>query len=492
MTVEPGVPAFQPCAGQVVGGRYELQHELGRGGMGSVWSARNVSLDAPCAIKFMHSELRGKSDLRRRFMREARAAGQLRSPFIVTVFEVGEWNGWPYMAMELLEGETLERRMERDGKLTPELTLHIVSQIARGLAAAHAAGLVHRDLKPENIFLIRRERADDDEDISVKILDFGVAKHVEATSGVKTAHGALLGTPYYMSPEQVQGDGNIDHRSDVWALGVLTFECLTGRLPFSGTSVGEILIAILQGKIPPIGVPGCERFWMRASQRDPAQRFQTGLELAAALREAIEDDGTLPATPVIQPRPSANVNVQGSAPKRHAWPLALGALVIVVSVGVQLTRSPAPAPARATPKRALLTAQPAVAHATEVTPVVEEITGFSLDSEPSGASVFVDGIAMAEVTPVRFTGIAAGSHSLRVEKPGFRTHTISFVLTAGALLELPKAVLEPQPQPAAQDVQPVQSVQPKSNERTREPAPRPAAEKQAKPRLGKYDDLIGF
>ena len=481
MTVEPGVPAFQPSAGQVVGGRYELQRELGRGGMGSVWSARNVSLDAPCAIKFMHSELRGKSDLRRRFMREARAAGQLRSPFIVTVFEVGEWNGWPYMAMELLEGETLEARLERDGKLTPELTLQIVTQIARGLAAAHAAGLVHRDLKPENIFLIRRDRATDDEDISVKILDFGVAKHVEATSGVKTAHGALLGTPYYMSPEQVQGDGKIDHRSDVWALGVLTFECLTGRLPFSGTSVGEILIAILQGKIPQIGVPGCEGFWQRASQRDPEQRFQTGLELAASLREAVEDDRTLPATPVLETRPSARI--PAAAKNRRVWPLVGAAFLVTVAVGVQLTRRPESAPALepVTPLAAGLALQPEVLPPSA--PAAADIAGFSLESEPSGARVYVDGAAMAELTPLRVTSLAPGDHSVRIEKPGFRAYTTSLVLAPGVLVELPRVVLEPVPEAQPQPV--VQEVQPK-------PAPRSPAAKPAKPRLGKYDDLIGF
>lgn len=490
MTVEPGVPAFQPSAGQVIGGRYELQRELGRGGMGSVWSARNVSLDAPCAIKFMHSELRGKADLRRRFMREARAVGQLRSPFIVTVFEVGEWNGWPYMAMELLEGETLEQRLERDTKLTPALTLLVVSQIARGLEAAHAAGLVHRDLKPANIFLSRREQVVDDERISVKILDFGVAKHVEATSGVKTAHGALLGTPYYMSPEQVQGEGKVDHRSDVWALGVLTFECLTGRVPFSGTSVGEILIAILQGKIPQIGVPSCEGFWRRASERDPERRFQTAIELAAALRDAIEQASMVPEPRAVPSSSARTIELRDTlavrAPKRRIWIAALAAAVVMAAAIAQVMRAPEqPAPVEARKQAAVV---PPVVRIAQTPPpkaaeVTAEVTGFSLDSEPRGATVFVDGVAIADVTPVRSTSVAAGSHTVRVEKPGYRAHALSFAVAQGALLELPKAVLEPLP--VAQDAlaKPV---------RAEREAAKPAASQQAKPRLGKYDELIGF
>jgi hypothetical protein len=230
---------------------------------------------------------------------------------------------------------------------------------------------------------------------------------------------------------------------------------------------------------------------MRASERDPARRFQTGLELAASLREALEDDGTLPATPVVHttPTPTPTSSVGSSVPKRRIWLSALVVLLIVVGIGV-VARAPAREPQK---------------HAAHVVPVVpaaaaqpskvEALTGFSLDSEPTGASVFVDGVALADATPVRLAGVAAGNHTVRVEKPGYRAHAFSLLLTAGAMLDLPKAVLEPQPI--------VQDVQAKSNDRAREPArperelrnsevPRPPAAQQAKPRLGKYDELIGF
>jgi serine/threonine protein kinase len=254
----------------LAGGKYALVEEIGRGGMGSVWRAHAVLLDRPCAIKFLRPEHATQAQGRERFVREARAAAKLRSNHVVTIFDVDYFNGVPFIAMELLTGESLECRLDR-GTLSPEFTLQVIRQIASGLGKAHQAGLVHRDLKPDNVFLV------EEDPLLVKILDFGVAKNVSTLAMHRTASGAIVGTPYYMSPEQATGK-LVDLRSDVWALGVLTFRCLTGTLPFDGEHWPEVLLKIVQGKLPlpsrchPGVSPAIDRWWKGAMRRDPTDR----------------------------------------------------------------------------------------------------------------------------------------------------------------------------------------------------------------------------
>ncbi|WXA98482.1 protein kinase [Pendulispora brunnea] len=252
--------------------------------MGSVWEATLLSLDIPCAVKFIDSEFVGHAETQARFAREAKAAAQLRSPHVVQVLDHGVCQGRPYIAMELLVGEDLGKRLKARGRLSASEVLPIVEQVSRALTKAHAAGIVHRDLKPDNIFLVR----DDDREI-VKVLDFGIAKSVdEAVEGL-TRVGALLGTPHYMSPEQAQGSKAVDHRSDLWSLAVIIFRCLTGRFPFGGKGLGEILVQILKDDIPipSQAAPDLPRafddWWARAVARDPALRFQSARELTDAL-----------------------------------------------------------------------------------------------------------------------------------------------------------------------------------------------------------------
>ena len=283
--------------GEVIIGRYELERELGRGGMGSVWRAFDRTLDAPCALKFVDwppdvprdSEL--GAELRSRFEREAKAAAKLRSPHVVQVFDHGDHEGCPFLAMELLEGESLAARIEREGRLAPRDVTTIVRDVARALAKAHAAGIVHRDLKPDNIWLTPGA-----ERVIAKVLDFGIAKSEQALrTSSKTRTGAILGTPAYMSPEQIDGAA-VDWRSDLWALGVLVHECLTGALPFEAESLGKLFVAILQSTTPSprervASLPASiDAFWARALQREPAARFQSAAEMAMALAEALEDD----------------------------------------------------------------------------------------------------------------------------------------------------------------------------------------------------------
>ncbi len=277
-------------AGMVVADRFRLERLLGEGGMGAVWLARHLGLDVPCAVKFIHAEAATSAEVRGRFEREAKGAAQLRSPNVVQILDHGTWEGTPYIAMEYLEGEDLDARLTRQRKLGLQETLAITLQVARALTRAHAAGLVHRDLKPANIFLVH----DDDREIA-KVLDFGIAKSRSISiSGTdsKTKTGSVMGTPYYMSPEQAQGTKEVDHRSDLWALAVLVYQCVTGELPFDSSALGDLFVKIIVNPIPVpshvTSVPaGFDAWWARAASRDPNQRFQSAKELADALAPAL-------------------------------------------------------------------------------------------------------------------------------------------------------------------------------------------------------------
>ncbi len=278
---------MQPLSqGLVIAERYRLERKLGAGGMGSVWLASDMSLDSTCAIKLVDPDKVGNEEVRVRFQREARAAAQIRSANVVDVFDHGLWQDVPFIVMEYLEGEDLGARLDRKGRLDLRQTYDIVAQVARALVRAHAMGIVHRDLKPENIFLV----PGDDHEVA-KVLDFGIAKLDQYSLRDKTTKtGSFMGTPYYMSPEQARGK-NIDWRSDLWALGVIVFQCLTGKPPFESEALGDLMGMILYDPIPKITdrdsslPPEVEKFWQRAINRDRELRFQSAKELADALAE---------------------------------------------------------------------------------------------------------------------------------------------------------------------------------------------------------------
>ena len=277
-------------AGMVVADRFKLERLLGAGGMGAVWLAHHTGLDVPCAVKFIHADAATSPEVRARFEREAKGAAQLRSPNVVQILDHGTWEGTPYIAMEYLQGEDLDVRLERQCKLGLQETLGITLQVARALGRAHAAGLVHRDLKPANIFLVH----DDDREIA-KVLDFGIAKSQSLTltgTDSKTKTGSVMGTPYYMSPEQAQGTKEVDHRSDLWALAVVVYQCITGTLPFDSMALGDLFVKIIVGPIPvpshvAVVPAGFDAWWARATQRNPNERFQSAKELADALGPAL-------------------------------------------------------------------------------------------------------------------------------------------------------------------------------------------------------------
>ena len=271
------------ASGTLLGGRYLLDRPIAEGGMGAVWRARHLKLDIPVAVKVMSPALAASASARARFEREAKAAARLTSPHVVEVHDYGVEGDAPYIVMEHLNGEDLSARLAARGRLGVEETAEIVDQIAKALEVAHAAGVVHRDLKPANVFLARAGR----EEI-VKVLDFGVAK-LRAEPG--TLPGMLMGSPSYMSPEQARSEGALDHRSDLWSLGVVAFQCLTGQLPFDDDDVTALILAICSAKVPaassfvPSLGPGIDRFFERALARAQGERYQAAPELSEALRE---------------------------------------------------------------------------------------------------------------------------------------------------------------------------------------------------------------
>jgi serine/threonine-protein kinase len=237
-------PANQPPV--IIDERYRVERLLGAGGMGAVYACKHTGTRRACAVKVILADAARKPQALERFMREASAQGAVKSPNVVDIFDVGldRATGNAFMAMELLSGEDLGKRIETRGKLAPDLVLRIAAQGLTGLVAAHEAGVVHRDLKPANLFLARTGKGEH----TVKLLDFGIAKVLEDDSphsGKLTRTGMVFGSPAYMSPEQASGSGNVDHRSDIWSFGAVMYEALSGAPPYhDATSLQDLITRI--------------------------------------------------------------------------------------------------------------------------------------------------------------------------------------------------------------------------------------------------------
>ncbi len=280
--------------GTVIAGKYRIEGLIGRGGMGSVWSAMHLTLGQRVAVKLIAKRYVTSREARQRFELEAKAAAQLRSRYVVQVYDSGETaEGTPYIAMELLDGESLDHRIQR-GPIPLDQTLRILGHVGRALTRAHGLGIVHRDLKPENIFLTRGE---DDDGETAKVLDFGIAKiKTPEGSDSATRTGTVLGTPLFMSPEQARGLKSVDHRTDIYSLGMVAYMMLTGQPAFSGESFGDLLVAICTQPLPSIerAAPtlprGLDAWLGKACAREPGDRYATieqlveGLQVAAGLR----------------------------------------------------------------------------------------------------------------------------------------------------------------------------------------------------------------
>jgi serine/threonine-protein kinase len=277
--------------GDIIAGRYRLDHELGRGAMGTVWAATHSTLGQRVAIKLIAGEQAASPEARQRFGLEAKAAARLKSRHAVQVYDDGETPaGVPYIVMEYLEGETLEARIERQRDLGLPEAIRITTHIGRALAKAHARGIVHRDLKSGNVFIAKTD--DDELGWIAKVLDFGVAKLTDAASASTTKTGTLVGTPLFMSPEQIRGASHVDHRADLYSLGMVFFNMVTGLHAFNGPSYSDVLVAICTESLPDIRerapwLPEAVADWFqKACAREPADRFQSADEMIESLRDA--------------------------------------------------------------------------------------------------------------------------------------------------------------------------------------------------------------
>lgn len=363
--------------GDLISGKYRLLRPLGAGGMGSVWAARNELTHRDFAIKFLHTELAQNQEALQRFFQEARICGQLRHPAVVDVFDLGQAeDGAPYLVMELLEGEGLDTRLKAAGVLLPVEVAEWMAFVARGLEEAHVHGVVHRDLKPGNVFLARLPTGE----LVPKILDFGVSKATgeKGADHIRTVSGAVLGSPAYMSPEQARGEVEIDGRSDIWSMGVILYESLTGQLPFKAANYNALMVAImtqphrpvheLAADVPPELAAVVDRALIKdrslriGQARELAERLEAAL---AAMPQAARQHSTtqrrvrFASSPHLTPAPRSGrlgVTTQGSwsegGAARSRSSVLVGAAVgaALLSAGavaaLQLRAGPAPVAAR--------------------------------------------------------------------------------------------------------------------------------------------------
>ncbi|MFO0551058.1 MAG: serine/threonine-protein kinase [Polyangiaceae bacterium] len=298
--------AGQLGAGDMLNDTLQLERELGKGGMGSVWVARNLALGNEVAVKILKTFAdENADDLRARFEQEAKGLARLDHPHLVKIFDYGLTpDGEPFIVMELLRGEDLAQLIRRSGPVEPKKLATIVTQVCKALSKAHAAGVVHRDIKPANLFLL------DDEDVFAKVLDFGIARFSSMQLDM-TRTGVVMGTPYYMSPEQFSDPRTIDHRSDLWSLGVVIYQALTGEIPFKGETATAVAMATATSKPKPptalrADLPhGVDEFIARVLSPDREARFSSARELseafataasASAERERLVTSETLPVS----------------------------------------------------------------------------------------------------------------------------------------------------------------------------------------------------
>jgi len=287
-------------SGDQVAEYLRLVRLLGSGGMGSVWIADHLRLRTQVAVKFLSVTMLNNTAARSRFDREAQLVAQVKSPHVVQVLDQGVTVTelpQPFIVMELLDGEDLGQLLERKQTLSIEEAYFILDQVCAGLGTAHALGLVHRDIKPENIFLLAGDRP------FVKILDFGIARATQNQEDKRLTHtGGVIGTAHYMSPEQLFEGKQADHRTDIWALGVVLYRALTGRLPFDGTTYGDLCLAVHRGVYTPASQlvplnPEIDGFIARALATDRNARFSTVKEFAAELASFVQGRSALPGVP---------------------------------------------------------------------------------------------------------------------------------------------------------------------------------------------------
>jgi serine/threonine-protein kinase len=405
-------PGFDPLVGAVLAGRYEVVRRIGEGGMGAVYEAKHTLIGKRVAVKVLLEKFIAKSDFVARLLQEARLASSIGHENIVDVTDFGTTDdGRSFVVMEFLDGESLAELTMREAPLPIERSLRIARQAASALGAAHAKGIFHRDVKPENIYLVRRADAD-----FVKVVDFGISKAVkpggadEGADAYRLTHtGLLLGTPLYMSPEQARGEEDLDHRVDIWALGVLLYECLTGEVPFRANNYLQIISQVLtHTPTPPsqlrpeLGIPDAvETVVMRAMEKDRTRRYQTMVELEQDIDRLLAGDqnvGLIPTSGAVASAPSRE-------PSR--WPYATAAVLLVIGVIAAVSRSSPSAPAAA----------PAIAAPAIVAPAATAPPASASASPPPALAGPVAAPAPSERTAAVAAPRRARAHADRPTKP---------------------------------------------------------------------------
>ena len=286
-----------PKPGDVIARKYTVERIIGQGGMGAVFAARHTELGRAVAIKVMLAD-RQNEEATRRFKNEGRASANIQNDHVVRIFDIDEEHGYAYMVLELLDGEDLAQVLEAQGRLAPHVAVGYVVQALEGVRQAHELGIVHRDLKPSNLFLARLQGGR----IVVKVLDFGISKTrggsaLEMAPHQQTSTAAMLGSPLYMSPEQLRSSKNVDARADIWAMGVILYELLTGAVPFEGETLGALFSAILETDAPRVSAktrevpPGLDAIVSRCLQRRPEDRFASAADLQRELAPFVTAHG---------------------------------------------------------------------------------------------------------------------------------------------------------------------------------------------------------
>jgi serine/threonine-protein kinase len=325
---------MRPNPGDVIGGKYRVVRLIGDGGMGAVYEARHEVLGSAVALKFLHAELAKRPGLSSRFLQEAKVSASIQSPHVTRVTDVDQTpDGSPFLVMELLSGESLQQLLDRKIKLPRDQAIDFALQILSGLEAAHALGVVHRDLKPDNVFITPSTGGP-----IVKLLDFGIAKLRASNEYQKglTRPGAVMGTPEYMAPEQLYAADRVDHRADIYSLGAILYEMLTGERPAYGDDAPQIIAQVAQGKVKRIAehdpsIPeGLAAVVHNAIAADKDQRYASAMDMRLALAPfagQLSHAGRLAATPApasVIPAPEAQVSAQARPPATVDAPVLSG------------------------------------------------------------------------------------------------------------------------------------------------------------------------
>ena len=481
-----------PLIGQVLDGRYRVESVLGEGGMGLVYKAVHVALKKPLAIKVLRPEVSKNEQIVARFRQEAQSASAIGNQHIIDISDFGELqDGSTYFVMEFLTGRSLTGALE-EGRFTPQRVIHVAKQLCRALGAAHEIGVVHRDMKPDNVQLIERG-ADKD---FVKVLDFGIAKVGGGTSKLTQA-GQVFGTPHYMSPEQCAGTA-VDHRTDIYAVGVMLYEMATGQVPFDADNLMGILTKHLyENPIPPNELPppvdvppALEAVIMKCLEKKQELRYQTMAELLADL-EALES-GLTPRAVVDRVERSTQSSMkntpsdllgagrvtmgvgQPELPKKSpAIPIAIGAAVLIGIIAAfamsggdkgapeaHVVKPADPAPtAPAAPDPGLAPTPPPAAAPPE--PVVAAPTLVMISSEPDGAEVY-RGDALVGNTPYKLPKPTGSEQvSLELRRSGYESKEFTITAMTGEELRVTLARRKSSHRPAPAQPQPSKPEKPK-------------------------------